>query len=607
MCGVSVIFSKHKVDRLNLRISNMIEEMKERGPNASGTITISNNVALGHTRLSIIDLNCMSNQPMVSNSGRYYIVFNGEIVNYLDIGAKLSYKFKTKSDTEVILASIEEKGIEWFLDNAIGMFAICIYDTIEKSILLVRDKMGIKPLYYTLIDNEILVVASEIKAILSSGLVDSILNEEAIDEYLANRYIREPFTFFKNIYQIEASTYIVFDKYLNKIEKKYYDLPKLNFQKKYDENEIIEATENELKKTIDRWIISDVNIGTYLSGGVDSSLLSAMVALKKSNLDTYTIGFNDEKTNEFKYAKKVSNIYKTNHREILIEFDEYIKDWDRLIYFKGAPLGVPNEIALAKMTSKLSKDVTVVISGEGADEVFGGYGRIYRSAFEYSKEKRTETFYEYFKNLYEYVPNTFRRKYLKSNKQNMKEYFDLKIGNEFDNYKNEENIFRYFLNYHIKGLLQRLDTCTMQTSIESRPPFLDGKLIDFACKEIPYDLKLKWNDEKSKEQAKTISVDQYSEYLDTPKYILKKVSEKYLPNEIIYRKKMGFPIPLQDNIEIMQVLSKEKLLNSKWLKIDSYDIFKNDLLKLSNSGQVLWMLINVEKFIEIYFNKSWRY
>ena len=607
MCGISAIFSKYKIDKLNLRISNMCEEMKERGPNASGITTILNNIALGHTRLSIIDLNCISNQPMLSNSGRYYIVFNGEIVNYLDIKSKLSYEFKTKSDTEVILASLEEKGIEWFLNNAIGMFAICIYDTKEKSILLARDKVGIKPLYYSLIDDEILVVASEIKAILSSGLVKNILNEDAIDEYLANRYVREPFTFFKNIYQLESGTYILFDKQLNKAQKRYYDIPKLNFKKKYDEKEIIEATENELKETIDRWIISDVKIGAYLSGGVDSSLLSAMVALNKDNLDTYTIGFNDKRTNEFMYAKKVSDIYKTNHKEILIEFDEYMKNWDRLIYFKGAPLGVPNEIALAKMTSKLSNDVTVVISGEGADELFGGYGRIYRSAFEYSKNKERETFYEYFKNLYEYVPNEFRRKYLKHNKQNMKRYFDLKIGKEFDNYKNEENIFRYFIKYHIKGLLQRLDTCTMQTSVESRPPFLDGKLIDFVFKEIPYDLKLKWNSRKAEKQAQTMPVNKYSEYLDTPKYILKKISEKYLPNEIIYRKKMGFPIPLQDNIEIMNSLAKEKLLNSRWLNINSYEIFKEDLIKLPNSGQVLWMLINIEKFIEIYFNKDWRY
>lgn len=610
MCGIAGIFSYNKIKDINKRISTMCESMNTRGPNSIGTISLSQKLALGHCRLSIIDLQNNSNQPMCSNDGRYYIVYNGEIVNYKTLKEKIVYDYKTNCDTEVILAAIQVNGLDWFLKKAEGMFAFILYDSIEKCIYLVRDRFGIKPIFYSLTDDNNLIIASEIKGILNSGLVDAKLYENALDEYLAYRYVREPYSFFKGIYQVPHSTYIKFDINMTKSINKYYELPNMNFSENFDEEEIIKKTTKVLENTIRKWSNADVEVGSYLSGGIDSSLLTAIISKNIKNINTYTIGFDDEKTNEFKYAKIISDKYKTKHNTYTMDMKMYFDIWDELIINKDAPLGVPNEIPLAYMTEKLSKDVTVVLSGEGADELFGGYGRIFRSAFDYENEmKNKEFFYDYFIEKYEYVKRDFRNKYLKNikNIKQHRESYDMKIKNEFIKRRNEENIFRFFHTYHIQGLLQRLDSCTMKSSIESRPPFLDHKLIDFVYKEVPYNLKLKWKNEEDKNYAKKLKASEYSEVLDIPKYILKKISEKYLPYDVIYRKKMGFPIPLDKNFDLLEQYGRELLINSNTLKINSYNEFINDIKELNISSQVIWMLINIEKFKKYYFDKNWRY
>lgn len=609
MCAIAGIFSIFGLDDIPVRISRMCQSMSHRGPDAVGTMTFSKDAALGHCRLSIIDLQHISNQPMCSNNGRYYIAFNGEIVNYKEIGRMVPYEYRTNSDTEVILASIQEKGLDWFLQNAEGMYAFILYDTVEKEIFLVRDRFGIKPIYYAVASGGTLIVASEIKGILNSGLVDAKWNPCAVDDYLAYRYVREPYTFFEGIYQVPHATYIRFGVDLMQNTYTYYNLPAMNFSCRFDERELIEELAALLRKTTEKWITADVKVGSYLSGGVDSSLLTAILSEFVSNVNTYTIGFCDNGANEFPYAQIVADRYRTNHRAICVDMERYMENWDRVIAIKDAPLGVPNEILLSMMTENLSKDITVVLSGEGADELFGGYGKIFRSAIDYRNSNSQDTFYEFFFHRYEYVPRDFRDKYLPmvSDIRENQFCFDQKIASEFSGHRNEENIFRFFQNYHIQGLLQRLDSCTMQSSVEGRPPFLDHKLIDFVYTEIPYDLKLKWKSKVAEKEAKMLSADEYSERLDIPKYILKKVAEDCLPHEVIYRKKMGFPIPLNKYFADLERYGNSLLQKDNTFIINSYDDFISDIKRLKLPAQSLWMLINVEKFKQHYFEKSWRY
>ena len=609
MCGINGIYSLKRIDKLSSRIREMNRSVMHRGPDAEGMEIFSDQVGFGHRRLAIIDLDSRAGQPMKSNSGATIIVFNGEIFNFREIRSSLEeeYDFNTNSDTEVLIAAYEVKGLDWLLEEINGMFAFALYDNLQDKLYLVRDRLGIKPLFYHYKDAT-LIFSSEIKGILRSGLVEAELNPKSIDDYLGYRYVREPDTFFKHIYQVKSGSYLFFSSKLRVLEKLYWDLPALNFESNYNETSIIEKSEYEIVKAVDRWLISDVKLGAYLSGGVDSSLTTAIISNSVgNNLDTYTIGFEQKGFNEFEFARKVASRYQTNHHEFSISMDEYFDEWYRLIDFKDEPLAVPNEIPLAVMTTKLSSDITVVISGEGADELFGGYGRIFRSAFDYSNHFDGEIpFYNYFINLYEYVPRQIRDTYLNV-EENSRDYFDDLVSGEFGCHRNEESIFRFFHKYHIKGLLKRVDMATMQASIEGRPPFLDHKLIEFVYKEVPYSMKLRWKHSENGDKASQIFAKDYSEKLDIPKYILKEISKSLLPKEVISRRKVGFPVPLTQWMPEIIELATSELKTANWIRGSAVpelvrDIRSNDTIR---AGQLLWMFINIEIFRKKYFTKKW--
>ena len=604
MCGINGLVLETKNNLIEKRIISMNNSIAHRGPDSDGFF-INNNVALGHRRLSIIDVRDISNQPMTSENDRFTIVFNGEIYNFQEIKKHLNYNFISLSDTEVILASISLKGIDWFLKIANGMFSFAVYDKIEDSILLVRDRLGIKPLFYYS-DDKNFIFSSEIKGILNSGLVKAEFEYNAIDEYLGNRYVREPFTFFKNIFQVESGTYLTIKKKLKIIKKKYWDLPnEFNNDLEFNENNIAKDFQKQLELSIKYRLISDVSLGTYLSGGLDSSLITAITSnFKQDSVNTYTIGFKD--LNEFEYSGLVAKKFKTIHHKINLSKKDYLNNWTRLIKYKDCPLGVPNEIPLAVMSSKLKEKITVVLSGEGADELMGGYGRIFRSPFDFSNNFNENNFYDYFIKKYEYVPRKLRDSLLNTNKS-FRKYFDYKISLDFQINSNESNVFRFFHKYHVKGLLQRVDITTMQTSVEARVPFLDHNLIEYSYKKVPYNLKLKWNNELSKTKAEKMSSNDYSEILDSPKYLLKKISYNFLPSKIIERKKVGFPVPLNDWFGDLEKLAIELLHDAEWLKKESIDKLIIDSKKQSRSGQILWMFINIQIFKNNYFNKEWRW
>lgn len=609
MCGINGIFSRNKLSDLNLRITKMNQSIAYRGPDSSNYVVKESALALGHQRLAIIDLDKRSMQPMTSNNKRYMLVFNGEIYNFKELKSDLNYEFRTTSDTEVILAYVEQYGIERFLLNSNGMFSIALYDDLKKELVLARDRMGIKPLYYYL-DNDILIFSSEIKGILHSGLVEAYFNVEMIDEYLGYRYIREPYTFFRNIYQLESGCYMKIDRSLKHNKKLYWQLPQeFNSSTHYSEQDIACEFETLLTQAIKCRLVSDVPVGTYLSGGVDSSIITAIASKLMGNkpINTYTVGFPE--LNEFYYSEMVAKRYQTSHHNILVSSDDYFNKIDEVIGYKDAPLAVPNEIPLSIMSEWLKKDITVVLSGEGADELLGGYGRIFRSAFDYQNHKShigKQNFYEYFIKKYEYISRDIRNHYLNTEYPYRFE-FDSDIQDMFRKHNDEENIFRFFHTYHIKGLLQRLDTTTMLASVEARVPFLDHTLLEYSYKQIPYNLKLKWKSKSFMELAKLHTADEYSEKYDIPKYLLKKISYKYLPAAVIERKKQGFPVPLNDWQVRLERKATMLLSDACWLKQDSLGGLLEESQRSDRSGQMIWMFINIELFRRKYFEKSWVY
>lgn len=486
------------------------------------------------------------------------------------------------------------------------MFAFAAYDTWENIVYLCRDRFGIKPLYYYQ-DSGRLIFSSEIKGILASGLVDAVLDEESIDDYLGYRYVREPYTFFKGILQVSAGTYCALAVDGRSIkERRYWDIPKaFNMEKSCDEAAVKKAFEEHLKAAVLKRTIADVPLGTYLSGGIDSSLLTAMVAEKsKHRVNTYTIGFPE--LNEFEFARLVSEQYKTLHHEILMSQGSYLDTMRGIIAYKDAPLGVPNEVPLAVMSRELKKDITVVLSGEGADELLGGYGRIFRSPFDYENSEKQEDFYDYFIQKYEYVPRKIRNEFL-SVSGKRRSFYDESIKQKFADERNEYNVFYFFHKYHVKGLLQRVDATTMLASVEARVPFLDHKLVEYVYENVPYYLKLHWKSDMARQEAGGKSSVDYSEILDVPKYLLRQTAYDYLPTAVVDRKKTGFPVPLRQwdgNLEMMlHEWNGEKI----WLKEHSAEKLIERCRQYQIGNQMIWMFVNMGLFYDIYFTKGWRW
>lgn len=607
MCGINGFITRKNLIDISFRIDKMNSSLVHRGPDAEGVyISQDKTLALGQRRLAIIDLDERSNQPFILKNGGDILVFNGEIYNYKELKEDIEYDFSTQSDTEVLAVGIQKYGIDW-INKCNGMFAFGFYDSKENSLVLCRDRLGIKPLYYYAND-EVFIFSSEIKGILSSGLVKAEFNEDAIDEYLGNRYIREPYTFFKNIFQLPAGHYMTVSRDMRININKYWQLPRrFNQEKIFDEDEIFNSFKNELNKAIERRMVADVTLGTYLSGGIDSSLISAVASsITKKSINTYTIGFPE--LNEFEYARLVADKYKTHHHEIVMNETNYLEMMEEIIKYKDSPLGVPNEIPLAQMSKVLKKDITVVLSGEGADELMGGYGRIFRSPFDYENidKESTKDFYTYFIEKYEYVPRQIRDKYL-TVAHPLRNEFDRTISKHFSKNCNEENVFRFFHEYHVKGLLQRVDITTMYASVEARVPFLDHELIEFCYQNVPYDLKLKWNASEDRELAQTQNAKLYSEQLDKPKYLLRRYALELLPEIVVTRKKTGFPVPLNNWFPELEQLARNIIVNSTWIKVEALNELFNDCMENERAGQLLWMFLNIEIFRNIYFNKEWRY
>ncbi|WP_456457114.1 asparagine synthase (glutamine-hydrolyzing) [Nitratifractor sp.] len=638
MCGIVGLLSKrlpskeHFIEALNLQI--------HRGPDDSGVVA-GRGFIFGHRRLSIIDLDSHAKQPMVSADGNCVVIFNGEIYNYIEIRENLvkkGYRFKTASDTEVLLNAFIEYGIGC-LEKFIGMFAFAIHDKKANTTYIVRDRLGIKPLYYSS-DEEAFCFASEIKSLLALTQKKE-LNTDALSSYLSFRYPILDDTFFKGIYSLPPAHYIKITA--NKREfVEYWSLKESFLQQREDKGEEYykERVRNLLESSVVYRMRSDVEFGAFLSGGVDSSVITALMAKNTTKpIRTFTIGFEEDGFNEFSYAKMVARRYATNHTEILLSGENYIETMQELIAFKDAPLSVPNEVPLYLMSKELKKYITVVLSGEGADEIFGGYGRIFRSPFDYErmrdldkldydkkeKEKFIKNFdrkygkkifaneLEHFLQLYSYTPFSMKKSFL-SPVIDLKK-IEAKFYEKFKKYFNEiagesyyNKMMYAFEKIHLVGLLHRVDTSTMAASVEARVPFVDHRVVEEVFT-IPVKYKLKWLDEA---KAKTMMSDAISEKYDVPKYILKKSFDDMLPKEVLYRKKMGFPVPLNKwfggdfnnyakGVLLSQKARKRGIYNTK--DIEHY--LRSDRIKKEHSfAMKIWMLVNLELFMQQYFEES---
>ena len=629
MCGF--------IGTVNQTIPNclsLVKELSHRGPDEQG-IYEDKKIQLGFRRLSIIDLKNGA-QPLFSKDKRYALMFNGEIYNYKYLKKILQnkgIKFKTQSDTEVLLESFIFWGKEC-LTKINGMFAFVIYDFKKEELTLARDRFGIKPLYYSLTNNhQGIVYSSEIKTLIKTNVVEKTINLDAISSYLSFRYPYGVGNFFSQIKKVEPGEVLVFNNG-NIDKKKYWEIPLIQETSNSKEETLIEELEDILDLVVKDHLESDVSVGSLLSGGLDSSLITTMMNKYQKNFNTFSASFDDEGYDENVYAKKVSNKINSNHTNIKLNSKNYFESLDKIIDHKYLPLYIPHEVALFDLFKNIKLSNKVVISGEGADEMFGGYGRVQGAGFDYKKIKYFDYFGKFLgkKNIYNFfnAESIFTHEKLSRKDHfykiynwftmNQKEkilsekiYSEINQDtksqtfwqNEFDEIRNmdENNKFIFlFQKFHLQCLLDRLDLMSMAHSVEARVPFCDHRITTFLSK-IPYKYKIKWKSTFSKIKAIFSLSDAHSEKLNDSKYILRKISTKFIPKEITTRKKLGFPVPLDAWLsnEKDKKFIKEILLDDKTKKRGIFDIKEvesliNNKENLSYDfwGKKIWMLLNLE-------------
>lgn len=581
MCGiVGIVDYRKQIDKTLLTI--MTNSLRHRGPDGSDIwINKVKNVGLGHCRLSIIDLSKAGSQPMVDNSKKIHITYNGEIYNFKEIKKELlkkGYKFKSETDTEVIINSYKEWGADC-LNRFNGMFSFGIYDDENKKLFIARDRAGKKPFYYAQYNGKF-VFSSELKAILCDPEFPLEIDYRALNFYLTFGYISFDFTIFKFAKKLPPAHMMVYDIKNNKIDiTRYWDVPDSD-GKKYKEEYLLEELEYLLEDAVRLRLISDVPLGAFLSGGIDSSLVVAMMA-KTSNKEvkTFSIGFKDKKYNELSYARIVADYFGTKHTEFIVEPDQF-NIIDELANHLDEPFADSSMIPTYYVSKMTREYVKVALSGDGGDELFGGYssyiatlGNFYINKFiplslrkiisRYSENlpdkivgKRqllrlkynfNEAFIDrishgYFKDIYRKKLLNEKTLNILSDRYNEPEEFISNILNSSN--RDLINTLGYtdFINYLPEDILTKVDRMSMKVSLEVRCPFLDYRIIEFAFKKLNGNLKIRGK---------------------TRKYILKKLARRILPSALNLNRKWGFAIPISNwfkndlNSYVHQILLSE--------------------------------------------------
>jgi len=654
MCGICGVYnygnSNQSFDEaLLIRMSDTI---KHRGPDDSGSfVSPDRRVGFGFRRLSIVDLSPAGHQPMFSPDKSVSIVFNGEIYNHLVLRKELEakgYTYRSRSDTETILYAYQEYGLN-FVHKLLGMFALALWDERKKILVLVRDRIGIKPLYYTVAGGQF-IFGSEIKAILQHPSVSRELDPRAMDAYLTFLISPAPSTLFKNIRKLEPGHFMVVGQDGILRNEQYWDPVPIGEQPSIDidgtpiphsslvqdsaemtEESCISTIRSLLRQSIKDRMMSDVPFGVFLSGGIDSSTNVALMAeLMDRPVDTFSVGIRDlEKYNELGYARQIASQFKTNHHEVIIDHKMAFDFLPKLIYHQDEPLADPVCIPLY-FVSKLARDngTIVVQVGEGSDEQFAGYQsmlrelRFYNTAWKayralpgFAKSFIYGAAALFLERKQEYLALDYIRKGLrgeelfwggainfteshkrllldgqrKTDQQFLhalaKSWHDELLRRDPGADYLKRMIYLEFKNRLPELLLMRVDKVSMATSIEARVPFLDHRLVEYSMT-IPQEFKIR-NGE--------------------PKYILKKAVEGIVPNNIIYRKKQGFAAPVSEwlrnewssyaeNTILESTLVKQGILQYGFIK----QIIESHRQRKIDAGQNIWNLLNL-----VLWHKYW--
>lgn len=620
MCGINGIAlsgrSKRQVNEAMLVA--MRDILHHRGPDDGG-IFVDGNIGLGHRRLAIVDLR-HGMQPMFNGDRTCSIVYNGEVYNHADYREDLEargYKFQNRSDTETILHLYEEYGSDC-VDHLRGMFAFAIWDKTKQELFIARDRLGVKPLYYVHDEQGSLFFASEIKALLEAGAIKPQINFNALPDQLANHGTSGDETLYLGIKRLMPGHTMVWKD--GKLDiREFWDL---SFEPKHEPRSDAEYNEewrDLFRQSVEMRLMADVPLGMFLSGGIDSSAIAAMMSTMVTDpIKTFSVGFREREANEFEYARLVSKRFGTDHHEIVITPKQFFEELPRLVWHEDEPIGFIASVPLYFVSKLAQEHVKVVLTGEGADETLAGYGR-------YAKALKLLSYGE----KYESVTPTFLRHAVRDGVATLPGVLNRKLNRTFLSRESDiENLF--FDNFgvfpkrmqrelfskttrgkiadqnpytcqnawldkcdaddvldqllyadtktYLHELLMKQDQMSMAASIESRVPFLDHKLVEFSAR-MPREMKLRGN---------------------TTKWILREAMKGILPNEILDRPKMGFPVPVGNWFrgEFKHIVD-EYVLGTRAMDRGIFDgDYVRKLVAAHNAGENhderIWSLVNVE-------------
>lgn len=617
MCGIAGILRESGIqDRDHQALQDMAVCMAHRGPDDRGVYQNPGGrpvTLLAHLRLSILDLSSAGHQPMVDPTNRMVIVFNGEIYNFADLRVLLEEKghsFQTQTDTEVLLRLYQVFGPDC-ANMLEGMFSFAIWDNQEKELFACRDRVGEKPFFFSQTGGAF-VFASEIKALLKFPGFKTELNPQAIQHYIKLRYVPSPQTLFKGVYKLEPGQWLQIRKGV--LEKgSYWKLPPSEMSLEgYTRQELAVEILDRLRHSVARRMVADVPVGAFLSGGIDSSTIVALMAeLAGERVKTYSVGFEAPWESELTYARKVADQFKTDHHEILVRPKDYPDYLEQLIHYRDLPISEPADIPIFLLSRLAKEKVKVVLSGEGSDELLAGYPKYIYEPYTRLYRKwplRFRRGIARILNEVPFVPDNFRRLgqigTTESEMEMAFSWFSSMVGGFSTQilnpaFVNQENEREYYFRdpeaerYHSgqlmtyldlkswlpDNLLERADRNTMAHSLELRAPFLDYQFIEF-CFTIPMSYKTSWF---------------------TTKILLKEAVAGLLPSEIIRRKKVGFATPihtwfrkeLKDWVGDILFSSEARsrgILNQEYLR----RLFAEHVSGKRDHGKALWTAINLE-------------
>lgn len=627
MCGITGIFSfNNSAESYRSRIDDAVATLKSRGPDSNG-VYIGKNVGFGHTRLSIIDTSDAGSQPFLDSTGRYALVFNGEFYNHNDFRSELisdGILFKSGSDTEVLLYLLIKYG-EKAIEKINGCFAFAFYDSETERIIAARDRMGINPLVY-FHDQEKFIFASEIKALFAYEITKE-LNTAAVYTYFQLNYLPANISMIKNVHKLEPGNYIIADK-TGIIIKSYYKIPNAPISENYDDYKTASKKLRDLlDAAVERRLMSDVPLGCFLSGGIDSTIITALASGHTKHLNTFSIGFKDEEFfDETSFAEIVAKRYKTNHTTFKISNDDLLNNLTEMLDYLDEPFADSSALAVNLLSKLTRTKVTVALSGDGADEIFAGYNK-HAAHFNASYARAKEKIAAAMNPLWKVVPKSRNSKVSNFARQldrfatgfklspderywywasigsesYVSSLLDIKIDYaEFSQKKSKyvnsncglEDINQVLytdMQLILPGdMLTKTDLMSMANSLEVRTPFLDHTVVDYAFS-LPSHYKINSNQRKK---------------------ILKDCCSDLIPKELINRPKHGFEVPLLKwfRKELWPMIDKD-LLSEDFVK--EQGIFNyEEILKLKkkifssgpeDSAAKIWALIVFQHWWKRYF------